>query len=471
MRYQKGKELSTETLLLLNSATGETVGADRVNVKANLKEGFRLELHNEIRKLATAEATVRTSGVIQYQGLEKVDGEFYLIRKNAKEYLGIRPYQPTTLSDTVRVLLQIAQIMDVYHRQEVVLGGLSPGQLQLSPAPADKVLLQDPPVINHLAKLLEGDYEYSLPVEVIKGQAWGVKADVFSWGELAYRLLTGEAPFAAAQPEDRSAKVIAGMVIDPRNIQPRLSEAFSRLISACLAVEPQRRPTTGELLHELDTLVSQKKCLAATEEVALFEEKAALYRKRQQSQERFRLWWRKQGLTWCGIVGAIVILGLTIFAPRETTLSPRTTPDTVINYYFKAIRTVNVSLLDETIHRTKNDLSDIISNIHVINTSRKANEMRLNGADAIKIEIEGLSLNKEQATAAMVVYQAKYKIKFVMAGEIEYLSREDRFKLTPVRRVWRITKIDKLKEKRWTIKLKPQPPTSPSPAASPLATM
>jgi hypothetical protein len=457
MRYQKVKELSSETLLLLKTATGEKASADQVLVKANLKEAFRLELHNEIRQLAAGEAVVQVPGLIQYQGLEKVDENFYLVRKDVKDSVGIGHYQPANLSDAVSALLQIVQIMDAYHRQGVVLGGLSPGQLQFSPS--GKVLLQDPPVINHLAKLLEGDYGFTLPVEVIKGQAWSVKSDVFSWGELAYRLLTGEAPFAAVQPEDRAAKVITGILIDPRNIQPQISEAFSRLILACLAVEPQRRPTTAELLQQLGTLFNQKKCLAAAAEAALYEGKAVLYRKRQKSQEQFRLWWRKHGLTWCGIGGAVVILLLIFLAPKHSTLSPRTTPAEVINYYFKAVRTVDVSLLDETIYKTKNDLSDILSNIHVINATRKANEMQLGGKDAISIQMEALNLKKEQATAAAVVYQAKYKVKFVMTNEINYLSREDRFELTPVHRVWRITKITILKQKRWNQKIAvPKPP-------------
>ncbi|MGD8399528.1 MAG: protein kinase [Bacillota bacterium] len=452
MRYQKVKELSSETCLLLKTATGETVVADQVDVKANLKEGFRLELHNEIRKLAAEEVGVQATGLIQYQGLEKVEGSFYLVRKNGKDYTGIEGYQPASLRGVVPVLLHLAQIMDAYHRRGLILGGLSPGLLQRNPA--GKVLLQDPPVLNHLAKLLEGEYEFSLPVEVIKGQSWGEKADVFSWGELAYRLLTGEAPFAAAQPEDRAAKVIAGLVIDPRNIQPQLSEVCSRLLMSCLAVEPQRRPTMAELLRQWKALVSQKKCLAPAEEVTLFEEKAALYRKRQQSRARFWLWWRKYGLIWSGISGAVLILLLTILAPKQTTLSSRTTPDQVVNYYFQAIRTVNVPLLDETIHRTKNDLSDIISNIHVINATRKANEMQFNGENAIKVQVEMLNLQKERATSTAVVYHVKYRLKFDMANEINFLSREDRFRLTSVRRVWRITKINVLKQKRWSRKKK-----------------
>jgi hypothetical protein len=310
---------------------------------------------------------------------------------------------------------------------------------------------------------LEGNYEYSLPVEVIKGQAWGVKADIFSWGELAYRLLTGEAPFAAARPEDRAAKVIAGMVIDPRNIQPRLSAAFGRLILTCLAPEPQRRPATGELLRQLETLMNQKGCLASAQEVALFEGKAAQYRKRQQAQERFQLWWRKYGLTWCAVGGGSIILILTFFAPKKTTITRRTTPDQVVNYYFKAIRTVNVPLLDETVHRAKNDLSDIISNIHVINATRQAAETRIGGPNAIEIKIESLNLKKELATAKIVTYRAKYRIKFIMANQINYLTRDDRMRLTPVRRIWRITRIAILKQQRRTQKLAaPQPKAIPA---------
>jgi hypothetical protein len=449
MGYQKIAELSAKSISM-RSAEGEMTFFDQVVPKNNLKETFRLELHKELCGLAASEAVVAAPGLIQYRGLERFEAGYYLIRKDTAFNLGVTPYQALDLTEMVATLAQIVRIMDAYHAQGMVLGGLSPGLLCRDTA--GTVWLQDPPVLNYLGKLLDGDYEYSLPAEVIKGAEWGREADVFSWGELAYRLLVGQAPFAAVEPGDRVAKVLEGLIIDPRNRQPRLSEQFSKLIVDCLTVDARRRPTTEELLRRLDTLIAGGQSLVSPEEAVLFRDRAAQGLKKQQQREHLKLWLRKYGITLMVTVGVIAVLCLTVFSPRRTTLTPKTTPLQVVNYYFQAIKTVNVSLLGETVHRAKNDLADTLSNIHVINASRKAYEMKFGGGDAIQVKVVGLKLVKEEQSATAVTYRAAYTVKFVMAEEIQHISRRDRFRLTPVRRIWRITDIAVLKEKRWSEK-------------------
>jgi predicted Ser/Thr protein kinase len=96
---------------------------------------------------------------------------------------------------------------------------------------------------------ISGTPSYIAP-ELARGSASLTPAvDVFSFGVVAYRLLTGAAPHAEAPflacLEQRTPKPHTPLAI------PRLPERVARLIDACLAFSPAERPGTGELIGAL----------------------------------------------------------------------------------------------------------------------------------------------------------------------------------------------------------------------------
>jgi hypothetical protein len=449
MRYRLVKQLTAESILV-STDTGMEVVLDKLDLPVNIKESYRLELHNDIRKISAAEETVAHPGLLKYYGLEKYEDGYYLARTGT-EGEGIVPYQRGNLEAIGKDLLEIARLMDVYHRSGTVLGGISWGQLKTGSG--GEMRFQDPPVLNHLAKMLDAVYFFNMPPEVIKGATWGEQSDVFSWGDLAYRLVTGEDPFRTEKSEDRAAKILEGMMSDPRDLEYRLSESLSRLIVNCLAPDPKKRPETAALIRELDTLIQNNQCLAAPEVARLFEEKAVANRRRQQAKEKIWMWRRKFGFTVVISVAVIAVLFVMGMNRGKPTITSQTTPAEVLHYYFQGIRDVNVSLMDETLHKAKHNLSDTIGNIHVINMSRKANELNMKD-DAIKVTVEGLTLERKAKTAESEVYHVKYTVKLAMPAQVQYIDRDDEFTLRPVRKVWRITGIKVLKSKTRTVKLR-----------------
>jgi hypothetical protein len=53
---------------------------------------------------------------------------------------------------------------------------------------------------------------------------------VFSWGVLAYRLLTGQDPFLAPTSAERLEKILRIGALSPRDVNPKLSDGLSRLV-------------------------------------------------------------------------------------------------------------------------------------------------------------------------------------------------------------------------------------------------
>jgi serine/threonine protein kinase len=95
--------------------------------------------------------------------------------------------------------------------------------------------------------LLAGTYEYMAP-EVVKREYYGTKIDIWSMGVLAFELLHRYTPFKGPNSAIISSNIIAGQFTIDYNVSPN----FRDFIKACLAYNPDDRPTAQSLLeHQL----------------------------------------------------------------------------------------------------------------------------------------------------------------------------------------------------------------------------
>ena len=451
MPYHLVKELAPDCLLLQNEA-GEKFIFDKVPFVVPPRESLRKEMQKEIREIIEEEKSVKTSGLIKYINLEKYQGEFYLVRENSRQ-LSLKTVTSGDIEGTCRALLQVLKIMQIYHRDGMELGGISVGLIKQGGK--NSFYLQDPLVINYLWKSLETEYQIERPPEVIEGNRWGQESDIFSWGAIAYYLLTGVEAYSAATQEDKAAKILRGNVISLNDLKPELSPALNKLIISCLNKNPLKRPKVENLISDLTKLIENQMVTISENEAKKLRERAGLNRKKFQFQETIWLWFRKYGkITGIGLGIIIVVTWLFLGSKPEPTITAATTPSEVLNYYFEGVKKVDVLLISEAIHKAKNDLSQMVSNIHVINTTNKAADPRA-VANQIKIDVEDLRVKKLSEKPEEVKYRVDYRIKISASRVVEYLERNDEYLLEPVKGVWRITNIRVLHQKNWKEEIKP----------------
>jgi hypothetical protein len=107
------------------------------------------------------------------------------------------------------------------------------------------------------ASLMSQQLEYAgtLPYmspEQLEGRAVDPRTDIFAFGAVLYEMATGRRAFAGGSP----AAVIASVLADARPraaaAQPTVPRALDRLITSCLARDPEERPQhAADLLREL----------------------------------------------------------------------------------------------------------------------------------------------------------------------------------------------------------------------------
>ncbi|MFE0592798.1 protein kinase [Micromonospora echinospora] len=194
------------------------------------------------------EATLAGGVVVPYLVMELVEGENLADRLDRG---------PLAWPDAVRLGGQVAAALAAAHRIGVVHHDVKPGNVMLTETGA-KVLdfgiaaLAGPrhPIAGRGAgEPLMGTPAYLAPERLAAG-APDPASDVYALGALLYRTLTGRAPLPVRTWEDAWAVHGRRTPVPPLGI-PELPAEVDRLVLACLAADPTRRPAAADVATRL----------------------------------------------------------------------------------------------------------------------------------------------------------------------------------------------------------------------------
>ena len=112
--------------------------------------------------------------------------------------------------------------------------------------------------------------------EHVEGKPLDYRADVFSVGTMLYFLCAGRLPFDSPSPHALLRQILEAQYDDPRMHNPAISRRLSRIITKCLARDPDDRYATIEALqNELQIYLRDLGFEDPTEELVLYFEDPA----------------------------------------------------------------------------------------------------------------------------------------------------------------------------------------------------
>ncbi len=174
---------------------------------------------------------------------------------------------PLPLERALRILEQLAQGLSVIHAKGIVHRDLKPENIFVTATPhGEQARLLDFGIARLAqpeekasvtqAGFVLGTPEYMSP-EQATGQTLDAQSDIYSFGVVAYRVLSGALPFQGDTPASLIAQHIHQTPRALLEVAPHLSAYPGVLewVSACLEKVPGRRPATALVL--LDSLKSQ----------------------------------------------------------------------------------------------------------------------------------------------------------------------------------------------------------------------
>jgi eukaryotic-like serine/threonine-protein kinase len=202
-----------------------------------------------------------TSGNLPYYTMPFVRGESL----RARLVTGV----PLSISEAVSILRDVARALAYAHAEGVVHRDIKPENILLSGGAAvvtdfgiakamDASRTEEDISVTGITRagMSLGTPAYMAPEQALGDPATDARADIYSWGVVAWELLGGAHPFAGKTTAQ--ALIAAHVAEAPPSLsakRPDVPEPLARLVMRCLDKSPANRPQSGtELLASLESV-------------------------------------------------------------------------------------------------------------------------------------------------------------------------------------------------------------------------
>lgn len=223
------------------------------------------EVVARFRREAEIAGAIDHANVVQVHDVDQtIDGTpFIVCERLVGEDLGqhLDRVGKIGVGETVRMLRQACAVLSVAHARGVIHRDLKPTNLFLvgdPKLPTVKLIdfgiakLHDPKASQTQTGMIMGTPAYMAPEQAL-GAKVDARADLYAVGAIAYRCVTGQAPFDI---EDAAAALHAVLTSEPprpRAIVRELPEAFEMVLQRAMARAPEDRYAS---LEELDAALA-----------------------------------------------------------------------------------------------------------------------------------------------------------------------------------------------------------------------
>ncbi len=170
------------------------------------------------------------------------------------------------LSETIRIITQLAPAMDEVHRQGIVHRDLKPSNILFDLAHNPFItdfgivkLIQTDETLTSTGTVI-GTPFYMSPEQARGDSTIDGRSDIYSFGVMIFQMLAGELPFQSDTPMGIALKHIVDPVPNILEVKPDLPDICRTIIDIAMAKEPEDRyPTTSALATALSEVANASK--------------------------------------------------------------------------------------------------------------------------------------------------------------------------------------------------------------------
>jgi hypothetical protein len=232
----------------LDESTGQLVALKRLLHESAQKPRLAMLFESEYDTLARLRHP-RIVEVFDY-GIDK-RGPYFTMELLDGQDLG--DLEPIPYRDACRYLRDVASSLALLHTRRRLHRDLSPRNVRLTSDGSCRLLDFGTMASFGVAEDIVGTPPM-VPPEALRGTALDHRADIYSLGALAYRVLTGRYAYRARQLEDLP-ELWRSPPVRLRELAPGLPHELDELVMAMLSLDPTYRPTsTYEVIDRLTAI-------------------------------------------------------------------------------------------------------------------------------------------------------------------------------------------------------------------------
>jgi serine/threonine protein kinase len=259
INHRLGVGATSEVLSAVRKDNGDKVALKRFNPLIAHDPEMRERLELEVETLEK----LKHPNIIQFRGIFK-DADTWGLELELVDGTSISSWSENHKTDLLEpklyVLAKIAEGLASAHSLGIIHRDLKPENILISNN--GEVKLADFGLARTLTRatitksgVLLGSLAF-MPPEVLKLEDATPRSDLYSFGVIAYQLLSGELPHQAESPQALIKQISEDMVRPVSELVPHLPARISNLIMLCLSKNPEHRPLSAwhvnaEIMHEL----------------------------------------------------------------------------------------------------------------------------------------------------------------------------------------------------------------------------
>lgn len=236
----------------------------RLNRAVAIKVAWPTVDATSVRKEARALAAIRHPCVMTVFAAGEHNGTEYIVMERIPGVTlethirrRVSAGKPFAYGDAIEILIHVAEALSVVHKAGIAHRDVKPDNVML--APGDRTVLMDfgvfvPEFEAAQHSGVSGSPAYMAPETIsgTVGTGGGFLVDVYSFGVLAFELLTGELPFPSASPRDVLLKHLSADVPRVRDRRLDVPSQLDELVHQLMAKDPFERPQgMDEIVHRL----------------------------------------------------------------------------------------------------------------------------------------------------------------------------------------------------------------------------
>ena len=216
---------------------------------------YNSELSDRLRREARSLATLNHPNIVTIHDIDEVDGLPFLVLEwiDGKDLSDLSFLRSLSTEEFISIALSVAEALGSAHDRGIIHRDVKPSNVLVSNDGRIRV------VDFGLAKFHQSDRDMIQTAETVgtiaymspeqaSGADLGPPSDIFSFGILAYELLTGERPFKGNAPGTVLSSILSERHVPLSELRSDLPDELVAAVERCLEKDPECRFNDGKEL-------------------------------------------------------------------------------------------------------------------------------------------------------------------------------------------------------------------------------